>query len=285
MDPAFILDLNSRHRKHLLPAKYPCIGIRLTEVNGYELFLSIQADNENISRGDLVKILQDMPKCFLEICNEREGFQTFKRNLMSMERLRKGIKVVSAETGMVLDCVDTLVDRMPLNRVRVFPLLCKYGQKEQESIELDKLVLMAAEGVRVLLHPAITIKARDNEEQRMSNVSLLWSRAGLRDIIGSRGTLYSVLSLAGACNYQSNLDGRPLTVSPNLKRVFSTMESQVVFIQFYADTPHVKVSHLAQHPVTGTLSSCGLLHKDVSPLAYFYYQVSPLHFLSISLHR
>jgi len=126
---------------------------------------------------------------------------------------------------------------------------------------------MAADGVKILLHPAITIHVHDRVDEGMKNVSLLWSRSGLRRIVGSRGTLYSTLSLTAAGNFQSNLDGRPLTVKPEVKEVFTVPEEHIVFLQMYADTPHIKVFDLMDHPITGILSSCELLHKDVSKIS------------------
>jgi len=217
-----------------------------------------------ISKEEIQVILDKVALLFLEKCHQQKRAQTFRRNLITKETLKKGIKVMNEERTLILGLIDHLVDDLKLNTVEIFPLLTKYGQKQQEVLQLDQLVLMAADGIRVMLHPAVTIRAKDSPNNDLKKTSLLWSRSALRELIGQRGTLYSALSLAAASNYQTNLDGRPLSVNKQLKRVFSVPEAHIAFMQLYADTPHIKVQHLMEHPIAGLLSCCGLLHKDVS---------------------
>jgi len=78
----------------------------------------------------------------------------------------------------VLDCNQDLDMAMLLT-------ITKFGQKDSRRFDLRQLV--SKDGiVNVSYHVACHIRAKD------TSVDLLWSRSGLQDVVGQRGTLFPV---------------------------------------------------------------------------------------------
>lgn len=69
-------------------------------------------------------------------------------------------------------------------------------------------------------------------------VSLLFSRYGLEDLMGVRGSLFSMLGIHEATNFQSNLDNLAMDIRQELLDVL-VCPSQVTVLQLYVDSPHV----------------------------------------------
>lgn len=260
IDTSYVIDLKKRHKKHFLQPTGPCYGIRLVETHGYELFLCVESlDQSTTDRKEITEMLNKIPQLFIDQAAHHKNAQTFRRNLVTTKSLKRGIKVMDEERPLILGIVDQIVHGETFMNVNIFPLITKYGQKQKEPVQLDEIILLAADGVKVMIHPAVTLTAREFED--MAKCSLLWSRSGLRQVVGGRGTMYSALSLTAAGNFQTNLDGRSLTIKNELKDIFLL---PATFIQFYADTTHIKVQDLIEHPISGLISCCGLLHKEVS---------------------
>ena len=97
-----------------------------------------------------------------------------------------------------------------------------------------------------------------------SEVDLLWSRAGIQNVIGTRGTVTPCLSLQECGNFQSNLDGRQMDITPQLRAV-SAFPNYLKFIQLYADIPHLRMTPGCRtHPVSGSICGAGILHARTS---------------------
>ncbi len=96
---------------------------------------------------------------------------------------------------------------------------------------------------------------------------LMLSRAGLEEMVGLRGSLYSTLSFNECSNYQSNLDGRPLDVCRPLLNVAYPGEERrgtLNFLQVYTDSPHTHMTSSYKHPVSGVITTCGLMNHDTT---------------------
>lgn len=106
----------------------------------------------------------------------------------------------------------------------------------------------------VTVHSAITVSSL------ILNQHIFWSRFGIQDIVGKRGSLLTALSLSSCCNYQSNLDRNHLDISGELRQICNR-PGDLNFVQFYADTPHLHMNSI--HPIFGSVVSCGILHGQV----------------------
>ena len=70
-------------------------------------------------------------------------------------------------------------------------------------------------------------------------------------MFGRRGALITAYSFSECGNYQSNLDGKVLHISPDLRSV-CTDPGSLNFVQLYADTPHV-YPRCRFHPVSAAI--------------------------------
>lgn len=73
--------------------------------------------------------------------------------------------------------------------------ITKFRQKDDKSFDLMSLVNGV---VNISYHVAVRC--------REPSVDLLWSRSGLLEVVGTRGRLFSVYSMAEAVNFQTNID-------------------------------------------------------------------------------
>lgn len=130
--------------------------------------------------------------------------------------------------------------------------LTKFGQKDPEPIELAEMIDISIQSISV--HAACTIRPKDYR------MEMMWSRHGLQQVVGHRGSLFTAYGIPEASNFQSNLDQYPITIEPNLKMVFSGMEpnADLNFVQLYATTPHCHVGNTTKHPVSQIIATCGL---------------------------
>ena len=105
----------------------------------------------------------------------------------------------------------------------------RFGEKSQKRVYLP---IRDSDAVsKVCVHVGVSIEPCDDSK------SLFWSRTGLETVTGKRGTLTTACALYECANYQSNLDGRALDVSRELRGV-SVFPEKVQFIPLYTDVPH-----------------------------------------------
>lgn len=161
------------------------------------------------------------------------------------------------------DYVFTLMDRAVNQSKSILPtglnpvvLLWQFGQKQRVDLDVSSLVHVNA--IKHLsIHSAVTL------DMSVSNTHLFWSRAGLQDLINTRGSLFSCYTFSEASNFQSNLDGRPLDIRGELRNI-SRFPRHITFVQLYATTPHRCASKCCPHPISGSIVSCGLLHPQTT---------------------
>lgn len=83
------------------------------------------------------------------------------------------------------------VDKDLTQKIMIF--LSKFGQKQQSSIELTSLI--NRQGVEsITYHTACTLSGKD------PRVDLMWSRFGLQEVVGHRGSLYTPTGIPEAAN-------------------------------------------------------------------------------------
>ncbi|KAK7918664.1 hypothetical protein WMY93_009948 [Mugilogobius chulae] len=126
-----------------------------------------------------------------------------------------------------------------------------FGQKQSSKLNLEQTFDLTKVR-RVSIHAACDVLSQIGARH-------LWSKYALLDLVGSRGALTNALSFREAVNYQSNVDGRPMTVNKELLRI---ARYPLNFLQLYADTPHTRLGQYRPHPVSGEIVCCDLLHQQ-----------------------
>ncbi len=90
------------------------------------------------------------------------------------------------------------------------------------------------------------------------SVDLLWSRSGLQEVVGTRGTLFPVYSMSETATFQSNLDHMDMEMDALLRQVFRDVGATINFVQLYSMTPYCHSSPALKHPVSRVISMCDL---------------------------
>lgn len=162
----------------------------------------------------------------------------------------------------LLDEVVQAVDDHP--HVRFLLSLSMFGQKSPGTLDLGALV--DVDNITCAsVHVACTLLPTD------SRLQVMWSRVGLENLVGERGTLYPCLGMSECSNFQSNLDGRTMDVSRPLMDVLMCGEEKrgtLTFFQVYTDSPHTHLSVAYKHPVSGVIATCDLLHHERTKAMY-----------------
>ncbi|KAH3859574.1 hypothetical protein DPMN_102391 [Dreissena polymorpha] len=127
----------------------------------------------------------------------------------------------------------------------------RFGEKCTNGIKLDAFDL--SEIIRVTVHSAIDI--------RSDVFDLMWSMTGLQKVVGSKGVLSTCLSFRDCGNFQSNLDGKLMDISKDLRDICHNTSGELLFMQLYVDIPHRKPKSRF-HPVSGCIAGGLVFHKD-----------------------
>ena len=165
--------------------------------------------------------------------------------------------VLPQDQDFVLGLLDEAVRQTELPQgLEANILLIKFGQKDPESLPFDDLVDRS-------LIQKVSIHAAFGVTTPGSDCHLFWARYGLQEVIGSRGSLFTALTMREACNFQTNLDGRPMDLTDDLNALLH-FPAKTTFMQMYADTPHNKLDSWRPHPVSGEIVTGGLLHPNTT---------------------
>lgn len=91
----------------------------------------------------------------------------------------------------------------------------------------------------VSVYSACTLVPSEKGKEH-GRLHVLWSWVGLQNKAGSKGQLLSTLGMFECANYQSNLDGKPLTIGQKLKEcsAASRAPSKLTFLQLYTHSAH-----------------------------------------------
>lgn len=112
----------------------------------------------------------------------------------------------------------------------------------------------------------ITVHSAVNIASDIDDIDLMWSSSGIREVIGNRGVLRTCLSFTDCGTFQSNLDGRPLDLKDDRRRV-ALHPHNVRFVQLYADVPHIKLKSRF-HPVSGCIAGGKCFPKPTAGAFY-----------------
>lgn len=164
--------------------------------------------------------------------------------------------VVAGDQGFVLMLLQKSIRKVSDSmQVKIMLTLSQFGQKMDDIIDYSGIV--DVQYIKcVSLHTACNIHAKD------PRVHLMWSRYGIEEVVGNRGSVFSTLCMNEAANFSSNLDHREIDITRTLRGVFKEAELgySLNFVQLYCNTPHSRMSKVFMHPVSGCIVNCGLCH-------------------------
>lgn len=165
------------------------------------------------------------------------------------------MNVLKKDQLFILQLLDESIAQATASNDHMFIMrtLSKFGEKDEDPLSLYTLVdLTYVQNMSV--HAACTLAAQN------PSTHLLWSRYGLQNLVGPRGRLYTALSIHEAVNFQSNLDGRAMDISSELRHILRP--PKVNFLQLYVMSPHLHIQSPFRHPVSGVIVTCGLSHPQ-----------------------
>ncbi len=185
------------------------------------------------------------------------------------------MNVLQQDLAFILGLLDKALMNANNSDEDVFIMvsLTKFGQKQEEPLILD--FINTAHVTSMSVHTACNIKAKDPQ------VHILWSRYGLQDLVGVGGRLFSVLSMHEAVNFQTTLDKKRSNIKNTLLSLLSS--KTVRFLQLYVVSPHVHLRMTHKHPVSGVISTCGLLHHQTRKAMYTRAQTYLQHMEDLKL--
>ena len=211
--------------------------------------------------------------------NARHSFSTFFQNVRRsfVQKLRglpprdmarpsiqknplfnpSNLNVLPDDQTFILSLLDDALKTTELPEgTRLVIFASRFGQKQMDPLYLANYFQMDAV-------ESLSVHAACNLSCERFRTHLFWSRDGVQEVIGTRGRVFSSLSLIETANFQTNLDGRLLDISGDLRRV-SRFPEKLTFLQLYADTPHRREEDAYAHPVSGVITTCGLLHPQTN---------------------
>ncbi|CAG2241800.1 unnamed protein product [Mytilus edulis] len=225
----------------------------------YELCLGSKFSPSEILKRDSNLTLRDCQVTGLSLANKCKGLpeqditrNTFKKNKIIDIRTWH---VLPDDREFVLNLLCQTENSLPRDENFEFIIIAhRFGDRNSNAMNITEYDTANAS---TTIHAAVTLSSP------ILNQNLFWSRSGIQDIIGDRGTLYSSLSFRSCCNFQTNLDGRSIDISGDLRQLCTCPET-LRFLQMYADLPHMSSSSI--HPVFGCIASCGVLHGNIQKL-------------------
>ena len=242
-----------------------CLGIQLFYHNGWECYMALTPATESPAHltKETVRLLT--VEYFMRLRNTvRIRLQQAARTGMAQHTMAKNNVVMFEKLTILPDdskvifkiLQDSMDECQAPNGLQKCLFAFRFGEKSSKPFRIgDDFHLEHIN--RMTIHVACNVTST-------SEVDLLWSRAGIQKVIGTRGSVTPCLSLQECGNFQSNLDGRAVDISPQLRAV-STYPERLTFIQLYADLPHLRMPQGCRtHPVSGTICCGGILHNKTT---------------------
>ncbi|KAK6177833.1 hypothetical protein SNE40_005188 [Patella caerulea] len=257
-------------KKHLCLADYnrgetldilrKCRGVQLFYESTWECYVAlIPVKNRSLRAMDekeIIAVTIEFMKRIFEAfkqklylaCQGGKIANTLKKNsLATMTKLH----IAPDDQNEVFDILDDALRCVrPPNGFELYLYVFKFGERKSGTYDLGRIFDMSLIRSQTL-HVAATFAL-------CYDLGMLWSRDGIQRLVGSRGCLLSVLSFKEAGNFQTNLDGRSLDVSP-VARNLVCLPDEIRFVQFYGDVAHNYPSTV-MHPVSGSIVTAGMLH-------------------------
>ncbi|XP_029281300.1 uncharacterized protein LOC115003588 [Cottoperca gobio] len=242
------------------------LGVTLGHVDG-GYFLDLAAVPRDLKQPDM-RLADEkwLREVVLEILNAiRADFVAKLRALPVREKSRPTIQknslcqldkmnILAQDQEFILQILDTCIQRtVDSHHFRIIVTLQKYGMKDRRTINVEEIV-DTAHITSMSVHAACNIKAKDQ------NVAMLWSRSGLQDLVGVRGSLFTAMGMHEAVNFQTCTDHRMMDISRELRQL--CVPASIIFLQLYVDSPHLHIRNPFKHPVSGVIATCGLSHPQ-----------------------
>ncbi|KAL7372992.1 hypothetical protein ABVT39_025373 [Epinephelus coioides] len=242
------------------------VGHKLADIDGgfflnlVCLPLDLQDPDYRLTRPNLHAVMA------VGVLNEvLQNFRVLVRNLPRQEMSRSSVQKQSTLTEryrlcwqdmrFMLDLMDRAVATANNGQFfRVVPYIMQFGQRDRDPLDLSEVVVLGSVK-NVTVHVSLTLTSKSPD------IHILYSRYALEQLVGVRGSLYSVLGMHECCNFQSNLNRLPMDVCPSLLQVFGR-RGKVRFVQLYVDSPHHHFQQPFKHPVSGALATCNLSHPN-----------------------
>ena len=228
-----------------------CVGFQLFYEMGWECWIGIIPSSER-TRGDFncgnVKVLCE--GVFRSLSNRFQ--KGIVRNMIRISGsvLKNDINNVNSMTvlpddqkcilSILQQCIDE-ISNIPSMKIILFCF--RFGEKSRTGVSLGQFIKERIK--RVTVHAAMNISS--------DVMSLMWSMTGLQQVVAARGVLRNALSFRECGNYQSNLDGRAMDITVELRNVIVNNCGKLRFIQLYTDSPHRR-PQTRFHPVSGVIA-------------------------------
>lgn len=214
---------------------------------GSELLANIQKE---LCVRHFQKIKTGFQKKLQELCFKGKALRTLMKN--DMNHVEK-MFVLPDDCETILSALQNVIDECLVERDFELVLFCfRFGEKMRGGLSLKKF--KTNEVRRVTVHSAIDVSSED--------MDLLWSRSGLQSVVGERGVLSTCLTFSDCANFQSNLDGRAIDVSKDIRTICHHPD-KLRFVQFYSDIAHRRPT-TRFHPVSGYIAGGMAFHKLTS---------------------
>ena len=206
----------------------------------HSVALSIQQVRQQ-ALATFLQLRENFKNTLMALALRGEARRTLEKN--DINDVRK-MFILPDDCYAILDALQASLNQLTQTGLLRPIIFCfRFGEKMTRGLSLSDFNTQFT--LRTTIHVAANILS-DSEE-----VDLLWSTAGLQQIIGHRGTLCTCLSFKDCANYQSNLDGRPMDIKTCL-RTICRFPHEVQFVQLYADIPH-RQPNCRYHPVSGCI--------------------------------
>lgn len=184
-----------------------------------------------------------------------------KNNLFDLSRLR----ILPDDQDHILKVFDEALKAINLSlmpSIRIILFTFRFGDKCHSPLQLPISKRMEVENITI--HSGVNISASAPSLDIDLPVELFWSKEGIQEIVGKRGSMITAFSFSECGNYQSNLDGKMLHISPQLSSVCKYQDA-IRFVQLYADLPH-RYPAKRFHPVSAAIFLVDGIIKNRSAL-------------------
>ena len=126
-----------------------------------------------------------------------------------MNDVRK-LFVLPDDSSLILNAFQQSIQEAEIDCIfEVINFCFRFGEKSTDGVSLNHFKTEYIK--RMTIHCAVDISSDE--------MDLMWSRAGIQEIIGERGVLNSCLSFRDCVCYQSNLDGKLMDISQALRQI------------------------------------------------------------------
>lgn len=232
------------------------LGIQILYSHGWEVWVGLIPDplqitpdySEDVMRKCTYKVFANLRELFGRELKLHAGMGLVRNSLMktALTKLTR-VRLLPDERQTLFTLFQKALSRMDsIDGYKSILFAFRFGERASTPFDYKYFPFEIIRNVSI--HIGCTVAG-------LNGFQILWSRVGLQSVTGTRGTMLPCLSFFEACNWQSNLDGRPLDVTTSLTSLCA--QGTLRFIQFYGDTPHRHYEG-RHYPISGSIISAGL---------------------------